>query len=39
VNLGLNGVLAGAFDDDDGLLLVGSLVVSDDRAEAAFWRP
>ena len=39
VDLGPKGVLAGAFDDDAGLLLVGSLVVSDDRADAAFWRP
>jgi hypothetical protein len=39
VDLGADGVLAGAFHDDRGLLLVGSAVVSDDRADAAFWRP
>jgi hypothetical protein len=38
VDLGPDGVVAGACDDDDGLLLLGSLVVSDDRADAAFWR-
>lgn len=39
VDLGPDGLLAGAFHDDLGLLLVGSQVVSDDRADAAFWRP
>lgn len=39
VDLGLDGVLAGAYEDDRGLILVGAVVVSDDRADAAFWRP
>ena len=39
VDLGPDGVLAGAYQDDRGLMLVGAVVVSDDRADAAFWRP
>lgn len=39
VDLGADGVLAGAFADEAGLLLVGSLIVTDDRADAVFWRP
>jgi len=38
VDLGPDGVLAGAYRDEGGLLLVGSVVVGDDRADAAFWR-
>ena len=39
VDLGPDGVLAGAYHDEGGLLLLGSVVVGDDRADAAFWRP
>ena len=39
VDLGADGVLAGAFADEAGLLLVGTVIVTDDRADAAFWRP
>ena len=38
VDLGPDGVLAGAYEDDEGLLLLGTLVISGDRADAAFWR-
>jgi len=38
VDLGPDGVLAGAYEDDRGLILTGAVVVSDDRADAAFWR-
>ena len=39
VDLVTGGVLAGAYEDDRGLILVGAVVVSDDRADAAFWHP
>jgi hypothetical protein len=38
VDLGADGVLVGAFGDDAGSLLLGSAIVSDGRADAAFWR-
>jgi hypothetical protein len=39
LGLGPDGVLAGAFHDDRGLLLLGSTVVTEDQADATFWRP
>jgi hypothetical protein len=39
LDLGADGVLAGAFHDDIGLLLMGTSVVNDGRADATFWRP
>lgn len=39
IELGAGGVLAGAFDGPDGVILAGSVVISPDVAAAAFWRP
>lgn len=38
LNLGADGVLAGAFHDNRGLLLLGSTMVNEDRADATFWK-
>jgi len=38
VDLGPDGVLAGAYEDDRGLILAGAVIVSAHRADAAFWR-
>ena len=39
LDLGAGGVLAGAFHDESGFLVMGSTVVDEDQADATFWRP